>query len=143
MRHRNALNRLSRPSGHRRALMRNLASSLFLHGKIRTTHAKAKALRPFAERLVTLARRGDQHARRLAFARLGDKAAVKLLFDEIGPRNANRPGGYTRITKIGNRSASGDAAPMAVIEMVGAAAGEAAKGKAKRRRRKKAAEGES
>ena len=69
MRHRNALNRLSRPSGHRKALMRNLASSLFIHGKIRTTHAKAKALRPFAERLVTLARRGDQHARRLAFAR--------------------------------------------------------------------------
>ncbi len=134
MRHRNAHNRLSRPPGHRRALMRNLASALFTHGRITTTQAKAKTLRPFAERLITLARRGDQHAQRLAFARLGDKHAVKRLFTEIGPQQADRPGGYTRITKIGRRAASGDAAPMAVIELVGAVVTPAAE-KPKRRRR--------
>lgn len=143
MRHRNAVNKLSRPSGHRKALMRNLASSLFEHGTIRTTQAKAKALRPYAERLITLAKRGDQAAQRLVFARLGNKEAVKKLFTEIGPQNADRPGGYTRITKIGRRSTFGDAAPMAVIELVGAGAA-AAKEKPKRRRRtKKAAEGEA
>jgi len=141
MRHRNATNKLSRPSGHRTALMRNLASSLFLHGSIRTTHAKARALRPFAERLITLARRGDQHAQRLVFSRLGNKEATKKLVKEIAPQHTGRPGGYTRITKVGTRGASGDAAEMAIIEVLGAQAGEAPKEKPKRRRRTKKSEG--
>ena len=140
MRHRKVHHHLGRPSGHRRALLRNLATALFTHGKIRTTQAKARALRPYAERLITLARRGGPNAHRLAFARLGDKEAVKQLFAEIGPQNADRPGGYTRITKIGPRGASGDAAQMAVIELVGGTVGEGPKEKPRRRRRKKTAE---
>jgi large subunit ribosomal protein L17 len=140
MRHRNAVNKLSRPSGHRRALMRNLANALITRGSIRTTQAKAKALRPHVEQLITLARRGDQHAQRIVFSRLQDKAAVKELFTNIGPQQRSRHGGYTRITKIGRRAPCGDAAPMALIEIIGPAPGEAPKEKPKRRRRTKKGE---
>jgi large subunit ribosomal protein L17 len=97
-------------------MLANLATSLFRHGKIRTTEAKARRLRPFAERLVTFAKRGDLASRRHTIAVLHDKEVVHSLFEEIAPKYANRPGGYTRTTKIGPRK--GDNAPMAVIELV-------------------------
>jgi large subunit ribosomal protein L17 len=97
-------------------ILANLATALFEHGKITTTEAKAKRVRPLAERMITLAKRGDLHARRRVLAVIRDKGVVHELFTEIGPRYATRPGGYTRITKIGPRK--GDAAPMAVIELV-------------------------
>ena len=116
MRHRKKGRSLSRSPSHRRALLRNLATSLFLHERIRTTTARARELRPYAERLVTLARRGDLHARRLAARSIADREALGKLFDDIGPRYADRPGGYTRILKLGPRK--GDAADMALIELV-------------------------
>jgi large subunit ribosomal protein L17 len=97
-------------------MLANLATSLFEHGRITTTEAKAKRLRPFAEKLVTFAKRGDLHARRQVMTVIRDKDVVHALFAEIGPRYENRPGGYTRITKVGPRK--GDNAPMAVIELV-------------------------
>jgi large subunit ribosomal protein L17 len=97
-------------------ILANLATALFEHGKITTTEAKAKRVRPLAERMITLAKRGDLHARRRVLAVIRDKNVVHELFTDIGPRYATRPGGYTRITKIGPRK--GDAAPMAVIELV-------------------------
>jgi len=97
-------------------MLANLATSLFEHGRITTTEAKAKRLRPFAEKLVTFAKRGDLHARRQVMTVIRDKDIVHTLFAEIGPRYENRTGGYTRITKVGNRK--GDNAPMAVIELV-------------------------
>jgi large subunit ribosomal protein L17 len=97
-------------------MLANLATALFEHGKITTTEAKAKRLRPLAERLITFAKRGDLHARRRVMTVVRDKGVVHELFEEIGPRYENRPGGYTRITKIGPRK--GDNAPMAVIELV-------------------------
>lgn len=108
--------RLGSGPSHERAMLANLAGSLFEHESITTTEAKAKRLRPFAERLVTFARRGDLHARRQALAQLPDRNVVHTLFAEIGPRFGGRDGGYTRITKIGPRK--GDNAPMAVIELV-------------------------
>ncbi len=93
-----------------------MATSLFRHERITTTTARAKELRPYAERLVTLARRGDLHARRLAARRIADREILGKLFDDIGPRYAERPGGYTRILKLGTRK--GDAADMALIELV-------------------------
>lgn len=93
-----------------------MAQNLFTHGRIETTTAKAKELRPYAERLITLAKRGDLHARRLAGTKIGDRAVLGRLFDEIGPRFADRPGGYTRILKLGARK--GDAADMSLIELV-------------------------
>lgn len=116
MRHRKKGRNLSRSPSHRRALLRNLATSLFRHERIRTTTARARELRPYAERLVTLARRGDLHARRQAARRIADREVLGKLFDEIGPRYADRPGGYTRILKLGPRK--GDAADMALIELV-------------------------
>jgi len=116
MRHRKKGRKLSRTASHKRATMRNLATSLFRHGRIETTTAKAKELRPYAERLVTLAKRGDLHARRLAATRIQDRAVLGVLFDDIAPRFAERPGGYTRILKLGNRK--GDAAEMSLIELV-------------------------
>ena len=101
---------------HERLMLANLATALFEHGRITTTEAKAKRLRPYAERLITYAKRGDLHARRQVLAVIRDKGVVHELFAEIGPRYATRPGGYTRITKIGPRK--GDNAPMAVIELV-------------------------
>ena len=116
MRHRKKGRNLSRSPSHRKALLRNLAASLFRHERITTTTARAKELRPYAERLITLARRGDLHARRLAARRIAEREVLAKLFDEIGPRYAERPGGYTRILKLGNRK--GDAAEMALIELV-------------------------
>ena len=116
MRHRKKGRKLSRTPSHRKAALRNMAVNLFQHGRIETTTAKAKELRPFAERLITLAKRGDLHARRLAVRRLGDRKAVGELFEEIGPRFQDRPGGYTRILKLSPRK--GDAAEMALIELV-------------------------
>jgi large subunit ribosomal protein L17 len=93
-----------------------MATSLFLHERIETTTAKAKELRPYAERLITLARRGDVHSRRLAARKIADRNALGKLFDDIAPRFMERPGGYTRILKLGNRK--GDAADMSLIELV-------------------------
>jgi large subunit ribosomal protein L17 len=108
--------RLGGSPAHQRAILANLATSLFEHGSITTTEAKARMLRPFAERLITKAKRGDLHNRRQVLTVIRDKTVVHVLFTEIGPRFAERPGGYTRITKIGPRK--GDNAPMAVIELV-------------------------
>ncbi len=116
MRHRKKGRQLSRTRSHRKATLRNLATSLFRHERIETTTAKAKELRPYAERLITLARRGDVHARRLAAMKIQDRDVLGKLFDEIAPRYMERPGGYTRVLKLGNRK--GDAAEMSLIELV-------------------------
>ena len=108
--------RLGGGPAHERLLLANLAAALFTHKSIKTTETKAKRLRPFAERLITFAKRGDLHARRRVLAVIGDKEVVHVLFTEIAPLVAEREGGYTRITKVGNRK--GDNAPMAVIELV-------------------------
>jgi large subunit ribosomal protein L17 len=116
MRHRAKNRQLSRTSSHRRAMLSNMATSLFMHGKVVTTVAKAKELRPVAEKLITLARRGDLHARRLVEKRIRDKAVSTVLFKEIGPRFAARPGGYTRIIRLGHRV--GDGADTARLELL-------------------------
>lgn len=116
MRHRNKTAKLQRNATQRRALLSNLACSLIEHGRIRTTLAKAKALRPLAEKLVTLGKRGDLHARRQAVAFLRQKDVVKKLFSEVAPLCADRQGGYCRITKLGARMT--DSAQMAYIEWV-------------------------
>ncbi|HET9150608.1 MAG TPA: 50S ribosomal protein L17 [Gemmatimonadales bacterium] len=116
MRHRAKGRQLSRTSTHRRALLNNMATSLFEHGRVITTEAKAKELRPFAEKLITLARRGDLHAMRLVERKIKDRAVRERLFKEIGPRFASRPGGYTRILKLGHRP--GDGADVARIELL-------------------------
>jgi large subunit ribosomal protein L17 len=120
MRHLKSGRKFGRMSGPRQALLRNLTKQLFEHGRIRTTEAKAKSVRPQAEKLITLAKRGTQgnrvHAQRLAMARLGDQAVVKKLFDELAPRYVARPGGYVRITKLGPRQ--GDGAEMVQMELV-------------------------
>lgn len=108
--------RLGGGPAHERLLLANLAAALFTHKSIQTTETKAKRLRPLAERLITFAKRGDLHARRRVQSVIGDKEVVHILFTEIAPLVAEREGGYTRITKIGNRK--GDNAPMAVIELV-------------------------
>ena len=108
--------RLGGGPSHERLMLRNMATSLFLHGRIETTETKAKRLRPLAERLVTFAKRGDLASRRRVLAQLLDKTAVHKLFTEVAPLVADRPGGYTRITKLGFRK--GDNAPIAVIELV-------------------------
>ena len=107
--------RLASTPAHERHLLANLATALFEHGAITTTEARAKRVRPLAERMITFAKRGDLHARRQVMTVIRDKSVVHVLFTEIGPRYATRPGGYTRITKIGPRK--GDNAPMAVIEL--------------------------
>lgn len=116
MRHRHGYRKLGRNSAHRKATLANLANSLIEHGRIQSTVVKCKELRTFVEPLVTLARRGDLHARRQAIAALRRPSIVKKLFDEIGPQFAERPGGYTRVVKLGRRK--GDNAPMAIIEFV-------------------------
>lgn len=116
MRHRKAGRHLSRTSSHREAMFRNMASSLFRHELIKTTLPKAKELRRVAEPMITMAKNDSVHTRRLAFSRLRDKEAVGKLFGELGPRYRERPGGYLRILKCGFRS--GDAAPMAYVELV-------------------------
>ncbi|NLM25767.1 MAG: 50S ribosomal protein L17 [Firmicutes bacterium] len=110
------MRKLGRTASHRRALLRNQVTSLVLHGRIETTEAKAKAIKPLADKMVTLGKRGDLHARRQAAAFLIQPEAVKRLFDEIAPKYEDRNGGYTRIIKTGPRR--GDAAPMAIIEWV-------------------------
>ncbi len=116
MRHRIKTIKLGRSQSHRDALLANQVVSLIEHHRIKTTLAKAKAVRPFAEKMVTLGKRGDLHARRLAASYLGQKDAVKKLFAEVAPRAASRQGGYTRIIKLGPRQS--DSAPMAFIEWV-------------------------
>lgn len=116
MRHRKSGRRLGMPTDRRKALLRTLAVSMLRHEAIKTTEPRAKELRRFVERLVTLGKRGDVHARRLALQRLPDKLLVDKLFTVYAPRYQNRPGGYTRIIKLGPRH--GDAAPMARIEFV-------------------------
>ncbi len=116
MRHRMSGRKLNRTSQHRQMLFRNRSQALIKHEQIVTTLPKAKDLRPVVERLITLAKRGDLHARRLAFARLRSDEAVTKLFDVLGPRYAERKGGYCRVIKAGHRY--GDAAAMAVIEFV-------------------------
>lgn len=116
MRHRSKTAKLKRNASHRKALLSNLACSLIEHGRIKTTLGKAKALRPVAEKLVTLAKRDDLHSRRLAISYLHQKDIVKKLFSEVAPASKDRQGGYCRITKLGARMS--DSAPMAFIEWV-------------------------
>lgn len=116
MRHHGGINKLGRTGQHRRATLRNLATALFTHEQIETTAAKAKVLRPFAEHLITLGKRGDLHARRQVVSKINDAAAVRKLFDDIAKRVATRPGGYTRILKLGLRR--GDRAERALVELV-------------------------
>lgn len=118
MKHGRKVPKLQRDASHRKALLANLTCSLIEHRRIRTTLAKAKALRPYAEKLVTLGKRGDLHARRLAVGTLHNKGLVKKLFEEIAVASKDRNGGYTRITKLGQRRS--DSAPMAYIEWVDA-----------------------
>jgi large subunit ribosomal protein L17 len=116
MRHARSGKKLGRDSAHRRALYSNLAGALIEHGRIETTAAKAKAVKPFAEKLITLGKRGDLHARRQALAALRSNDVVHRLFADVAPRFAERPGGYTRIVRIGPRQ--GDAAEMVYLELV-------------------------
>ena len=116
MRHQRAGKKLGRDSAHRKALYANLTGALIEHGRIRTTEAKAKAVRPIAEKMITLGRRGDVHARRQALAYLRSQDVVHKLFSEVAPRFSDRPGGYSRIVKLGPRQ--GDAANMAYLELV-------------------------
>jgi large subunit ribosomal protein L17 len=117
MRHRNSGRKLHRTSAHRTAMFRNMATALFRHEKIETTDPKAKELRSFAEKIITLAKQGDLHSRRLAYRDIRDQEILNKLFSEIAPRFKARAGGYTRITKV--RFRRGDNALMSVIELVG------------------------
>ena len=116
MRHRKSGRKLNRTSSHRKAMFANMAASLIKHEQIQTTLPKAKELRPIVEKLITLGKRGDLHARRQAFAELSEKSAVDKLFTTLSERYAERKGGYTRVLKAGFRT--GDAAPMGVIELI-------------------------
>ena len=116
MRHHRAGKKLGRDASHRKALYANLAGSLIEHGRIKTTEAKAKAVKPFAEQMITLGKRGDLAARRQAIAELRSQDVVHQLFADVAPRFADRPGGYTRIVKLGPRQ--GDAAQMVYLELV-------------------------
>ena len=116
MRHRRSGRKLGRDASHRKALYANLASALIEHGRIKTTAAKAKEVKPIAEQMITLGRRGDVHSRRQALKLLRSQDVVHKLFSDVGPRFADRPGGYSRIIRIGPRS--GDAAEMVYLELV-------------------------
>lgn len=129
MKHSNSGRKFSRTPSHRKALFMNLAKALIIHGRIRTTEMKAKDLRGVVEPLVTLAKRNDLHARRLAYQKLNDHKIVKYLFDNIGPVFAEVPGGYTRVLKLAKRR-KGDNAPMAIIEFSREIKTESAKEKA-------------
>ena len=137
MRHSRVINHLGRTSSHRKAMLANMATSLILHKRITTTTAKAKALRTFVEPLITKSKEDSTHSRRVVFSYLKDKTAVAELFRDVSPKIGERPGGYTRILKIGNRI--GDNADMCILELVdyneAMLAGEAAKTKTTRRRR--------
>jgi large subunit ribosomal protein L17 len=132
VRHQRAGKKLGRDASHRKALYANLAGALIEHGRIKTTVTKAKAVRPFAEQMITLGRRGDLHARRQAMAFLRSQEVVHRLFADVGPRFKGRAGGYSRIVRIGPRP--GDAAEMAYLELVDFSAEEQAEEKAERRR---------
>jgi large subunit ribosomal protein L17 len=132
VRHHRAGRKLGRDSAHRKALYSNLAGALITHGRIKTTITKAKAVRPIAEQMITLGRRGDLHARRQAMAYLRSQQVVHTLFADVAPRFKDRPGGYSRIVRIGPRL--GDAAEMAYLELVDFSAEEQAEEKAERRR---------
>ena len=116
MRHQRTGKKLGRDSAHRKALYANLTGALIEHGRIKTTEAKTKAVKPVAEQMITLGRRGDLHARRQAFAFLRSNDVVHTLFHDVGPRFADRPGGYSRIVKLGARA--GDSAEMVYLELV-------------------------
>ena len=116
MRHRRTVDKLGMTKSHRKSVLANMAKGLILCNKVDTTFARAKAGQRYAERIISLARRGDLHARRIAFARLKDKAAVDKLFTEIGPRYKDRAGGYTRVVKLGPRK--GDGAELARLMLV-------------------------
>lgn len=137
MRHRRVINHLGRTSAHRKSMISNMAASLILHKRITTTTAKAKALKTFVEPLITKSKEDSTHSRRVVFGYLKDKTATAELFREISPKIADRPGGYTRILKTGNRI--GDNAEMCILELVdfneAMKGGEAAKQKTGRRRR--------
>ncbi len=137
MRHLNSINHLGRKSADRKAMMANLATSLILHKRITTTNAKARALRTYVEPLITKSKDDSTHSRRVVFSYLENKTAVAELFREVAPRIASRPGGYTRILKLGNRL--GDSAEMCIIELVdfneNMLTGEGGKAKTTRRRR--------
>ena len=137
MRHNRVINHLGRTSSHRKSMLSNMATSLILHKRITTTTAKAKALRTFVEPLITKSKEDSTHSRRIVFSYLKDKTAVAELFREVSPKVAERPGGYTRILKTGNRL--GDNADMCILELVdyneAMLGGEAAKTKTTRRRR--------
>lgn len=137
MRHQKSGRKLSRSASHRWALMRNMITSLLREEKIKTTDAKAKELRRWADRVITLGKRGSLHARRQVLAVVQDKAVVRKLFDTIAPRFKDRPGGYTRIVKIGIRR--GDAAPVSIIELVGSEASSGGQKIGRRARRRQAA----
>jgi len=134
MRHLKAGRKLNRSGAHRKALFRNLVTSLIEHEQVRTTDAKAKELRRVADRMVTLGKRGTLHARRQALAYIRRESVVTKLFDEVATRFRERPGGYTRVVKLGHRH--GDAAPMSVIELTDH--GEAAKAEAEKKRERRA-----
>ena len=146
MRHQRVINHLGRTSSHRKAMLANMATSLILHKRITTTTAKAKALRTYIEPLITKSKEDSTHSRRVIFSHLQNKTAVAELFREVSPKIAERPGGYTRILKTGNRI--GDNAEMCILELVDfnelMLGGEAAKAKTTRRRKttKKKGEGE-
>jgi large subunit ribosomal protein L17 len=137
MRHQKSGRKLSRSASHRWALMRNLITSLLRDEKIKTTDPKAKELRRWAERVITLGKQGSLHARRQVLAIVQDKAVVRKLFETIAPRFKDRPGGYTRIVKIGIRH--GDAAPVSIIELVGGEAAPSGRKIGRRARRRQAA----
>jgi large subunit ribosomal protein L17 len=141
MRHRKHHGSLGLVSSHRRALLANLAAALFTHGRINTTQAKARAMQSYVEKLISLGKRGDLHARRQALAKLRHRSVVDQLFAEVAPGYATRPGGYTRIIKGGFRV--GDAAPMALIELVEAGEVKSKTKKAKPKAAKPAAKPEA
>ena len=116
MRHHRSGKKLGRDASHRKALYANLAGSLIRHGRVKTTVTKAKAVKPFVEQMISLGKRGDLHARRQALSVLRSRDVVELLFDDVAPRFADRPGGYSRIVKLGPRL--GDAAELAYLELV-------------------------
>jgi len=133
MRHLKSGRKLNRSSTHRKAMFRNMVTSLLLHEHVQTTDAKAKELRRWAERMVTLGKRGTLHARRQALDYVRDRGVVKKLFEEIAPRFSERPGGYTRITKVGLRR--GDAAPLSLVELT--ERGDRVLGEAEKKRERK------
>jgi large subunit ribosomal protein L17 len=133
MRHLKAGRKLNRTAAHRKALFRNMVTSLIEHEHVRTTDAKAKELRRIADRMITLGKRGTLHARRQALSYIRSRTVVQKLFDEVASRFRERPGGYTRVTKLGHRH--GDAAAMSVIELTDR--GETAKAEAERKRERR------